>query len=327
MPRVLVAGRVHPSGIALLRDAQDIELDYLEDVTTAAMLTRLETAEAVLLRMQEVTEEVLRQAPNLRFVSRHGVGYDTVDVAALNRRGIALSIVGDVLTRTVAEHTMLLLLSSSHRLPVYDAAARPGGDWSYRNSLSAREISGKTLLIIGFGRIGRRVARMAAGFDIRVHVHDPFLAADAELPEGVTRADDLHEGLRLADMVTLHMPKTDRVVLGAEELGLLPSHAVVVNTARGGLIDEAALQESLSEGRLHAAGLDVFEAEPPGNDHPLVAMEQVVVTPHAASLTAECAERMSVAAATNIIDFFQGTLDPALVVNASDVRWPGGDPV
>ncbi|MEP3276662.1 MAG: hydroxyacid dehydrogenase [Stappiaceae bacterium] len=324
MPRVLVAGKLHPAGLKLLSDAPDVTFEYVEDTSTEAMLPHLHQAEAVLLRVQDMSAPIIAQAPDLKLVSRHGVGYDAVDVDALNARGIALSLVGDVNAQTVAEHAMMLLLSASHRIPVYDKAARPGGDWGYRNSLSAREISGKTFLIVGFGRIGRRVAKMAAGFDMKVIAFDPFLPVDASLPPGVTRADDLHAGLREADMVTLHMPKQDdRPILGAEELALLPPHGVVINTARGGLIDEQALNQALSSGKLHSAGLDVFAEEPPGSDLPLLGAPQIVLTPHSASMTAECAERMAIVAARNILDYFNGSLDPALVVNSDAVALPG----
>ncbi|QMU59803.1 MAG: 3-phosphoglycerate dehydrogenase [Boseongicola sp.] len=270
--------------------------------------------------MQDLTAESISQAEQLRLVSRHGVGFDAVDVDALSARGIPLSVVGDVNAQTVAEHAMMLLLSASHRVNSYDKAARPGGNWDYRNSLCAREISGKTLLIVGFGRIGRLLARMVRGFDVNVLAFDPFLDPNEALPVGVTRVDDLHSGLGQADMVSLHMPKLDdRPVLAARELALLPSHAVVVNTARGGLVDEVALSEALANGKLHSAGLDVFEAEPPSPELDLLKSDKVVLTPHIASMTSECAERMAVKAAQNILDVFSGNLDPALVINSKEI--------
>ncbi len=317
MPRVLVAGKLHDSGLDILASEPELQLDYIEEISTASMEPYLETAEAVLLRTQELTADSVGRSPKLKVVSRHGVGYDSVDVAALNARAIPLTIVGDVNAQTVAEHAMLLLLSASRRLMSYDSATRANGDWNYRNSLSAREICGKTLLIIGFGRIGRHLARMAAAFDIKVTAYDPFLNAGP--PAGVTMVADLHDGLKSADLVSLHIPKTDRPILGADEIALLNSNAVLVNTARGGAIDEQALALALSEGRLQGAGLDVFAAEPPGADNPVIQRPEVVLTPHSASMTAECAERMAMMAAKNIVDYFNGRLDPDLVVNAKQI--------
>ncbi|RMF33125.1 MAG: 3-phosphoglycerate dehydrogenase [Alphaproteobacteria bacterium] len=327
MHRVLVAGKLHDSGLAILRAAGDITLDYVEDLGAEAMLARLPQAEAVLLRTQPFDAATVARAPALKIVSRHGVGYDSVDVAALTARGIPLTIVGDVNAQTVAEHAMLLLMAASRRLLAYDRAVRPGGDWNFRNSLAAREICGKTLLIIGLGRIGRQLARMAAGFSIRVLAYDPYLAT--EPPEGVVMVADLAEGLRAADLVSLHMPRTDSPVLGAAEIAMLRPQAVIVNAARGGAVDEDALASALSAGRLHGAALDVFEREPPQPGAAILARSEAVFTPHSASMTLECAERMAVMAARNIVDFFRGSLDPALVVNAAEIGFAakqvGGD--
>ena len=324
MPRILVAGKLHPAGLAVLEAAKDITVDYIEDTSTAAMLPYLSQAEAIVLRMQDMTAEIIAKAPHLKFVSRHGVGYDAVDVEALSARKIGLGLTGDVNSQPVAEHTMMLLLSASHRTPVYDAATRSAWDWGFRNSMSAREISGKTLLIIGFGRIGRILARMAQGFDIRILAFDPYIPADEILPNGVNRVFSLEVGLRQANIVSLHMPKIEeKPVLGAEELALLPAHAMVINAARGGLIDEDALVAALSEGTLHCAGLDVFAQEPPETDKALFRSDNVVLTPHSASMTVECAERMAVKATRNILQFFDGTINRGLLVNADSIGYLG----
>jgi D-3-phosphoglycerate dehydrogenase len=149
---------------------------------------------------------------------------------------------------------------------------------------------------------------------MEVHAHDPYIPAD-RWPEGATRAPDLKAALAEADAVSLHLPRADRAVLGAVELALMKPTAVVVNTARGGLLDEVALAEALRANRLGGAGIEVFDVEPPARDHPLFGLDQAVLTPHNAALTVECAERMAVASVQNVLDFFAGKLDPALVVN------------
>ncbi len=323
VPRVLVAGKLHDSGLDILRGGDGIELDYVEEISLASMEPHLATAEALLLRTQPLAAESIAQSQNLRIVSRHGVGYDAVDVGALNERGIPLAIVGDVNAQTVAEHAMLLLLSASRRLLAYDAATRPGGDWNYRNSLEAREVSGKTLLIIGLGRIGRHLSRMAAGFEIRVTAYDPYAKTPA--PAGVEMIGDLDAALAQADLISLHVPKTNRPVLGPKEFALLKPHAVIVNTARGGGVDETALASALSEGRLQGAGLDVFSEEPPEAGNPVLQQSRAVLTPHSASMTVECAERMAIMSARNIVDFFNGSLDPGLVVNAAEIGFGAAD--
>lgn len=319
MARVLVAGKLHDSGLALLQARSDFEIDYVEEISEASMEPYLADATAVLLRTQPFEAEAIAKSRKLAMVSRHGVGFDAVDVGALNSRGIPLAIVGDVNAQTVAEHAMLLLLSASRRLIKYDCATRPGGDWGFRNSLSAREVAGKTLLIIGLGRIGRHLSRMARGFDIEVTAYDPYMSQAA--PLGVSVVDDLDTALAAADLVSVHVPRTDQPLIGRRELGLMKSTAVIVNTARGGSIDEAALADALSEGRIFGAGLDVFVDEPPTIANRLTTCATATLTPHSASMTAECAERMAVVSAQNILDFFDGRLDPELVVNAHEIRF------
>lgn len=318
MPHILIAGRVHPDGLALLDGASGVTSDYIEDTGETAYLRRLPDADAVLLRTQPLTAEILAGAPRLKIVSRHGVGYDAVDVPALTARGVPLTVVGDVNAQSVAEQTLTLMLAAAKRLIRADRATR-GGDWNYRELLEPCELNAKTLLVVGFGRIGRRVARLCQAFEMRVLVHDPFLPAEEITAAGATPVAELAEGLKQANFVTLHLPKSGETpLIGAAELALLPEEAILVNTARGPLVDEAALLSAVESGRLAAAGLDVFAVEPPGNA-PVLADDRLVVTPHAAGLSRESASRMSVAAMRNILDFFEGRLDPRMVVNAAEL--------
>ncbi|MDQ0475427.1 NAD(P)-dependent oxidoreductase [Labrys wisconsinensis] len=319
MPHVLVAGAIHEAGLALLRAAPGVTLDVVEAVSTESYAPLVGRADAVLIRTQPMPAAVIDEAPRLAFVSRHGVGFDAVDVAALNRRSIPLAIVGDVNSQPVAEHAMMLILALAKRALVLDAATRQAG-WARRNGFEAFELAGKALLLVGFGRIGRRVAGMAEAFGMRVLVHDPFVGAAAIRAAGAEPAAALDAALGEADIVSLHVPLGgDGVLIGAPELKRMKPTAILVNTARGGLVDEAALAAALAEGGLAGAGLDVFAGEPPPADHPLLGSDRVVLSPHSASLTRECAARMSVAAAQNILDFFAGRLDPALVVNAASL--------
>lgn len=316
MPHLLVAGKLHPSGLDLLRTAP-VTFDYVEEISEPAYQVYLPKADALVIRTQPLTAASIARAPGLKIVSRHGVGYDAVDVPALNTRGIPLCIVGDVNSSGVAEHAMMLILAATHRLIAADRATREG-DWGWRNGLQTHEVAGKRLLILGFGRIGQKLAALARAFGMEVQAHDPYIA-EGGWPEGASRATDLTGALAEADAVSLHLPRADKAVLGAAELALMKPTAVVVNTARGGLVDEMALADALRAGRLGGAGIEVFGAEPPAKDHPLFGLDQVVLTPHNAALTAECAERMAVASVQNVLDYFAGTLDPALVVNAAAI--------
>lgn len=316
MPHLLVAGKLHPSGLDLLRQAP-VTFDYVEEISEPSYQAHLPRADALVIRTQPLSAASIAKAPGLQIVSRHGVGYDAVDVPALNARGIPLCIVGDVNSSGVAEHAMMLILAATHRLIAADRATRRG-DWAWRNGLQTHEVAGKRLLILGFGRIGQKLAGLARAFGMEVHAHDPYIPA-GQWPASAVRDATLAEALAEADAVSLHLPRGEGHVLGAAELALMKPTAVVVNTARGGLVDELALAEALRAGRLGGAGIEVFDAEPPGKDHPLFGLDQAVLTPHNAALTVECAERMAIASVQNVLDFFAGRLDPALVVNRAAV--------
>ncbi|SEM41007.1 D-3-phosphoglycerate dehydrogenase [Gemmobacter aquatilis] len=316
MPHVLVAGKIHPSGLALLRGAAGVSFDMVEEVSEPSYAPLIDKADALVLRTQPLGAETVARAARLQIVSRHGVGFDAVDVAALNARGIALSVVGDVNTVAVAEHAMMMMLAATKRVLRADRAVRDPSGWGWRNRLEAGELGGKTLLLLGFGRIGRQVAKLAAAFDMTIIAHDPWLERQG-WPEGAVRpVSDLGQALALADVISVHMPKADRPALGAAELAQVKPGVVIVNTARGGIVDEAALAVAVQEGRVGAAGLDVFDDEPPAPAHPLLRFDQVLLSPHIGGLTAEGAERLAIHSVQNVLDFFAGRLDPALVVNA-----------
>lgn len=315
MPHILVAGRIHSSGIALLRAQPDLSFDYVEAVTEESYLPLIGQADALVIRTQPLSAATVARAPRLRIVSRHGVGYDSVDLASLEARGIALAIVGDVNSVSVAEHAMMLMLAASKRAVQADRAVRAGA-WDWRDGLTGGELWRKRLLIVGYGRSGRHLARMAQGFRMEVRAHDPLVARHGWPEDAVPAMADLSEALAWADCVSVHAPKSDKPIIGAAELARLKPSAIVVNTSRGGVIDEAALVAALKGGGIAAAGLDVFEAEPPAPDNPLLAVETLVLSPHVAGLTAESAERMAVASVQNVLDFFAGRLDPALAVLA-----------
>jgi D-3-phosphoglycerate dehydrogenase / 2-oxoglutarate reductase len=318
MPHVLVAGRVHESGILLLKATPGFTFDLVDQVTVEAYAPLLDRADALLLRTQPLTEELIAQASKLKIVSRHGVGYDAVNVPALNARKIALAIVGDVNSRSVAEHTLTLMLSAARRVVAHDAASR-NGNWNERNKFSAVELDGKLLVVLGFGRIGKAVAKLAQAFGMRVAAFDPYVKADAMKELSVEFLPDVKAGIVRADFLSVHIPATNGIaIIGEAELNSMKPDAILINTARGGLIDELALDAALCSGKVAGAGLDVFVVEPPQPDHPLLSNSKVTISPHTAGLTRECAERMSVMAVQNIIDFYKGTLNPALIVNAKE---------
>jgi D-3-phosphoglycerate dehydrogenase / 2-oxoglutarate reductase len=314
MPHLLIAGKLHRAGLALLKGVDGFTYDYVEEVSEASYAPLIGKADALVIRTQPLSAATIAQASRLKIVSRHGVGYDSVDVAALNKRRIPLCLVGDVNSLSVAEHAIMLILASAKRLVRADRAVREG-PWGWRNALEAGDISDKNLLIIGYGRSGRHLARMAQGFGMKTRAFDPFLVKQG-WPDGpAAPVASLAEGLASADVISVHVPKAGRPILGAKEFRLMKFGVVIVNTARGGIVDESALAAALTDGRVGAAGLDVFDDEPPAKDNPLLAFDQVVLTPHIAGLTQQAAERMAVSSIQNAIDFFAGRIDPDLIVN------------
>jgi D-3-phosphoglycerate dehydrogenase / 2-oxoglutarate reductase len=320
MPEVLVVGRIKPEGMAILEARGGLSVRLAEESDPAAILAAAPTADAILVRTAPIGADVIAAAQRLRVVSRHGVGYDNVDVAALDARRIPLAVSANANRVSVAEHAMAMLLTLAKAALPHDAAVR-AGNWAIRNRFLAFELFGKQLLLVGFGRIGREVAARARAFGMTVAVHDPFVDAAALEASGCTLAPDLDEALRTADAVSLHLPLSTatRHVIDARRLALMRPTAILLNTARGGLIDEHALAAALAEGALRAAGIDVFAEEPPRPDNPLLASANVLLSPHNAGVTDESMVRMATEAATNILDVLDGRLDPGVIVNLAAI--------
>lgn len=316
MPRVAVIGRIREEGLALLRARPEIAVELVDETEPEAIARAVAAADAVILRTARLTEEMIAAAPRLRVVSRHGVGYDNVPLDALNARRIPLAIAATANRIAVAEHTLFLMLAVAKLGCVHDRAVRTGA-WQIRERFAASELWGKRLLIIGFGRIGSEVARRAAAFGMKVAVFDPLRATDELAAAGVEPVTDLKAALSEADVVSLHRPREPGAppVLGADELARMRPTAILINTARGGLVDEVALVEALRSGRLAGAGLDVFEQEPPPVDHPLFALDNVVLSPHSAGITKESTVRMAVESVQNALAVLDGRPDPAVIVN------------
>ena len=314
-PHLLVAGNIHDAGLHLLESQTDVTYDYVPDLIYDSYAPLMPKADGLVVRTQPVRADTIANAPRLKIVSRHGVGYDAVDVEALNKRKIPLAIVGDVNSRAVAEHAMMMLFSLSKNIRIYDQAVRKG-QWSLRNRFDSLELFEKTLLIVGLGRIGRHLLSMARGFGMTILAHDPGLSPEVIKQAGAEPVASLQDGLKRADLISLHAPKTgDHPLIGKAELAVMKPTALLVNTARGGLIDEEALVEALEHKKLRGAGLDVFSDEPPAASSALLHRDDVILTPHTASLTDESAMRMAVTSIQNALDCFAGKLNPALVVN------------
>jgi D-3-phosphoglycerate dehydrogenase len=315
LSRVLVVGRVHAAGLERLR-AAGLAVEEVDERDPAAIAAGLPGAVAVIVRTAPLPAELLARGDALRMVAKHGVGYDNIAVAALTARRIPCAVAAGANRVAVAEHAIMMLLELAKAARAQDAAVR-AGDWAFRDRRAAIELFEKTLLLVGFGRIGREVARRAAAFGMRILAHDPLLPAKAIRAAGAEPAPALGDALAQADAVSLHLPLTPatRHLIDAAALARLRPDAILINTARGGLVDEAALAEALACGALRGAGIDAFAEEPPPPDHPLLRLPNVLLSPHSAGVSREAALRMALQSADNVLAALAGRLDPAVVIN------------
>ena len=319
MPHVVVGGPLHPSGRQVLDTAADFSVTYIDVTSEESLVAEIANADAVLLRTQPVSEPTIALGKNVKIYSRHGVGYDAVDVDALNRRGIALAVCGDVNSTTVAEHASMLILGACKRILRGDAAVR-GGDWEWRNKLEGRDIRGRNLLQFGYGRIGRHIGARMQVFGMNIRAYDPYLMQAGWPKDGVAGVENLDEALQWADVISFSIPHKGAPLIGGAELAKMRDGVVLVNTARGGIIDQTALVDALKSGKVSAAGLDVFAEEPMPDNNPLKGFDQVVLSPHIGGLTQDAAARMAISSAENIVNFFNGTIDHTLIVNREQIH-------
>jgi D-3-phosphoglycerate dehydrogenase len=316
MPTVILCRPLHESGMKLLNERGDITVRQLNRPSKDQLLASVSDAAAVVVGLEQVDDALLARAPGLKIVSRFGVGYDTVDIPACTRKGVVVGVTNGANDLAVAEHTMMLMLAVARRTIEMDASVR-AGTWMIREGRPMGELSGRRILIVGYGRIGTRVARLCQAFGMITLVCDPAFPVPRIAADGHIPVTDIAATLPDVDVVTLHSPLGDAThhLMNREMIGLLRPHAWLINAARGPLVDEAALYEALSSGRLAAAGLDVLAQEPAKADNPLFGLKNVVLSPHNAAAPMECYEKMSIRAAKNIVEALDGDLDPGFVVN------------
>ena len=323
MHKVLIVGPFHEQGMRLLEAREDVAFEVVDGASSDEVAARIAEVEGITVRTSRLPGALLEKALRLKVVSRHGVGYDNVDLEVLNRRGIPLTITADANAVSVAEHTLFLMLTLAKQGLAQDRATRESR-WPERNRLDRVDLHGRRMLIIGFGRIGREVAVRCEAFGMRVSICDPYVGHEAIGRSGFHPVDDFRAVLPETDLLTVHVPLDDQTwhLIGAPELAALPPHALVINVARGGIVDESALINALRNGTIRGAGLDVFEQEPPARDNPLFGLDNVVLSPHGAGLTEQSAVRMAVSTAKNLLAGLDGTLDPTMVVNRQVLKDP-----
>lgn len=303
-PIVLLTHAIHANAMELL--AAHAEVRVLAEGSQAELERQIGQADALLVRMP-ASPASIRAGQRLRVVARHGVGLDYIPVDLCSELGIQVTFTPDANTESVAEHVIGAMIALAHGFGPADREVRRH-NWKWRDGFIGRDLFGRTLGIIGVGRIGGRVAQIANGaFSMDVLGYDPFLDADTIATRSATAAP-LDELLSRSEFITLHLPLTAAThhVLDADRIGKIRRGAYLINAARGGLVDTAALAKALASGSLAGAALDVLEEEPPNSSNPLLGLENVLFTPHSAALTEEAMLRMGMTAAEDIVRVLQG---------------------
>ena len=304
-------------GICSVLDARkDVEAVQFTQLSEDNILQHVGEYDAAILSITPFTARIIDKADKMQIVARHGVGYDAVDVPALTKKGIPLAVVGTANSVTVAEHALFFILALAKRAILFDREVRKG-NWDIRYDHIGYDIADKKVLVLGLGRIGRRLVPMLNAMGMKVFVYDPYVLQDTIVTSGATPVKDWRAALPDMDFVSVNCPKNEETngMIGTAELASMKKTAFVVNTARGNIVDESALYHALKNGSIAGAGIDPFVVEPAGPNEPLFELDNIIVSPHSAGVTKESLFRMGAAAAQNILDQFDGRLNPENVIN------------
>ena len=303
--KVAVLGKVDQKGLSFLRE-NEFNVIEIENFEIQNLKEQLKDVDGILLRTTRLDKEILQHCDNLKIISRHGVGYDNVDLDFLNENKIALCITSTSNAVSVAEHVLSFFIYLTKNLSLSDSLVKEG-NFEKRSKLpNFFELYKKKVLIIGFGRIGKEVAKRCLGFDMEVYVYDPFLDNEIIIRNQCIPIEK-NQGLAIADFITIHLPLNGdtKNFISQTELNVMKKNSILVNTSRGGIVNENDLCIALESKKIQGAGMDVFVSEPPESNHPFFKLDNILLTPHNAALTLECRERMSLEASQNIVFFLK----------------------
>ena len=314
--KILVIQKVHDKGMELINNHPDFDVEVTDDVSVENLKTKIKDCDGASIRIAKLSGEVINEAKNLKIISRHGVGYDNIDLKTAKERDIKIAITANANAVTVAEHVMFVLLNIAKRRELYHTTVKEG-NFKDRNKLPKTiEVWKKYFLIMGFGRIGKALIKRCLGFEMNVYVYDPFVDKDIIDKLGGKKVNNIEEAVKTMDVISLHMPLTDKTenLINYNLLKTMKKNCIIINAARGGIINEEDLNKALNEDLIFGAGIDVFKKEPPENDNPLLKNDKVYLSPHTAAFTDECMTRMGVETIQNIIDYFDDTLEKSKIV-------------
>ena len=318
--KVAVLGKVDQKGLSFLKE-NEFKVIEIENFEIQNLKEQLKDVDGILLRTTKLDKEILEHCDNLKIISRHGVGYDNVDLDFLNENKIALCITSTSNAVSVAEHVLSFFIYLTKKLSLSDSLVKKG-KYEKRSQLpNFFELYKKKVLIIGFGRIGKEVAKRCLGFDMEVYVYDPFLDNEIIIRNQCIPIEK-NQGLAIADFITIHLPLNGdtKNFISQTELNVMKKNSILVNTSRGGIVNENDLCIALESKKIQGAGMDVFVSEPPESNHPFFKLDNILLTPHNAALTLECRERMSLEASQNIV-FFLNNMSELNVENLVNKKY------
>ena len=318
--KVLVVQGLHEQGLEMLKNRTDIEFNVLMSDDENEILEAARDVSGITVRTAKISSKIIEAANKLQVVSRHGVGYDSIDLVSLNNKKIPLTIAAHSNMISVAEQAMFFLLALSKNVFYYDDFTRKG-DWTNRWDVKAWDLAQKNILVIGFGRIGSNFVKRALAFDMNVYVYDPYVEKEKVKISGAIPVDNISENLQKMDAVTLHCPKNDETtdLFTKKEFNLMKKSSFIINCARGGILNEEDLYEALKNENISGAGLDVFDVEPTPSSNPLFKLNNVILSPHIAGVTVESTIRMATETVQNVLDVLDDKINQSVVVNNKEI--------
>lgn len=318
--KVLVVQGLHEQGLEMLKKRTDIEFNVLMSDDENEILEAAKDVNGITVRTAKISSKIIEAANKLQVVSRHGVGYDSIDLVSLNNKKIPLTIAAHSNMISVSEQAMFFLLALSKNAFYYDDFTRKG-DWTNRWDVKAWDLAQKNILVVGFGRIGSNFVKRALAFDMNVFVYDPYVENEKIKISGAIPVDNIIENLRKMDAITLHCPKNNETtdLFTKKEFDLMKKSSFIINCARGGILNEEDLYEALINKKIAGAGLDVFDVEPTPSSNPLFKLKNVILSPHIAGVTVESTVRMATETVQNVLDVLDDKINQSVVVNNKEI--------
>ena len=309
---------IHQEGIKILEKNEKFNVEIIDDISIDNLKKKITKYDGISIRTANLTSEILSKAINLKIISRHGVGFDNIDLKTAKNQNITITITTNANAVAVAEHVMFMILNIAKRKNMYDDNVRKG-EFSLRNKLPKTiELWNKKMLIIGFGRIGQCLIKRCKAFEMQVFVYDPFVTDETITQHGGIKINNIIDNIGDMNFISLHLPLNNKTknLFNYEMISKLRKDCILINAARGGIVNEDDLNRSLNENKIFGAGLDVFEKEPPNKDSPLLKNKKVFLSPHTAAFTEECMIRMAKETTKNIIDFFNNNIDKSKIIKS-----------